>query len=140
VRLLALNAVLLVLVGVAVPGVTVVSRAEASVEALVRRYSFAVTSSSLEDVLADIAPAERETWRAWLATQLGNVYEVRGIAVRSHPLWQRALRLAPAGPLEVTVVLDVNRGFPGEYYQATTTQAVVQVDGVWYLQQPLLAQ
>ncbi len=131
-RLLVLNGALLVLTALAVIGTSALNRPAVSVEGLVRRYSAAVTSAELEAALAEIAPSERDTWRGWLAAQLGNVYDVKGIAVRTH---------APLGrqPYEVTVVLDVNRGYPGEFYQPTTTEPVQQVDGTWYLTRPLLA-
>ncbi|HET6316981.1 MAG TPA: hypothetical protein VFG86_11015 [Chloroflexota bacterium] len=130
-RLFVLNAALLLLVGVAVVGVSLFSRPASSVEGLVRRYATAVTSSDLEGALAEIAPSQRQAWRSWVASQLGNAYDVKGIAVRSPPV------LAGA-PYEVTVVLDVNRDYPGEFYQPTTTEPVEQVDGAWYLTQPLL--
>jgi hypothetical protein len=60
------------------------------------------------------------------------VYEVRGIAVRARSLLGR--------PTEVTVVLDVNREYPAEFYQPTTTVSVEPVDGSWYLAAPLLSQ
>ena len=81
--------------------------------------------------MAEIAPAGREAWRPWLAGQMGNIYDVRGIAVRSSGG-------VLGRPYEVTVVLDVNRDYPDEFYQPTTTEAVEQVDGAWYLAQPLL--
>jgi hypothetical protein len=127
-----LNGLLIVSVGVAVAGMSLLSRSSLSVEGAVRRYSLAVTSTDLEAALAEIAPGERETWRDWVASQLGNVYEVRGIAVRSPAF------LVRGGPYEVTVVLDINRGYADEYYQPTTTEPVEQVDGVWYLSRPLL--
>ncbi len=130
-RLFVLNLVLLALVALAGVGVSLFSRQSASVEGLVRRYAAAVKSSDLDGALAEIAPSQREVWRSWVASQLGNVYDVKGIAVRSG--------FALAAPYEVTVVLDVNRDYPGEFYQPTTTEPVEQVDGTWYLSQPLLA-
>jgi hypothetical protein len=128
VRLFVVNAVLLVAVGLAVVGSSVFSRPSVAVEGMVRRYAAALTSGDVDGALSEIAPGERDRSRAWLASQVGNVYEVRGIAVR-------AVR---GTPFEVTVVLDVNRGYADEYYQPTTTEPVEQVDGVWYLARPLL--
>jgi hypothetical protein len=130
VRLFMVNAVLLVAVGLAVVGSSVFSRPAIAVEGVVRRYAAALTSGDVDGALAEIAPEERDGSRAWLASQAGNVYEVRGIAVR-------AVRGTPS---EVTVVLDVNRGYVDEYYQPTTTEPVEQVDGVWYLARPLLVE
>jgi hypothetical protein len=133
VRLVVVNAVLLGAVGAAILGVIVFDRAEASVEAVVRRYALAVSSGDLDGALEEIAPSAREQWRPWLETQLGNIYDVRGIAVHSPSLLS-----GKRGPDEVTVVLDVNRGYPGEYYQPTSRVAVHNVGGRWFLSQPLL--
>jgi hypothetical protein len=137
--LVTLNFLLLVATGMAIVGVTALDRAEASVEVSVRRYAAAVTAGDLEAALSEVAPEQRPVWREWLAAQLGNIYEVRGTAVRSAALLERIVWRAPGGPTEVTVVLDVNRGFPGEFYQPTDLVPVEQVDGRWYLARPLLA-
>jgi hypothetical protein len=129
---------LLLVASVAVVGVSGLSRGEAAVEASVRRYCVAVSQGDLEGALAEIAPAERDAWRGWLSSQLGNIYEVRGIGVRSSSVLDRLLGGA-AGPREVTVVLDVNRGYADEFYQPTSRVAVEAVAGQWYLHQPLLA-
>src|SRR5438034_584092 len=98
VRLVVANGVLLVVVGLAVAGVSAASRSSVSVEGAVRRYAVAITSSDLDAALAEIAPSQRELWRDWLVSQLGNIYEARGIAVRTPSLVLRG------GPYEVTVV------------------------------------
>jgi hypothetical protein len=126
-----LSLVLLVLVGAAVVGVQVVDRRAAAVEAGVRRYAAAVSSADLEAAMVEIAPAQRPRYRDWIASQLGNVYEVRGIAVRA--------RSVLGAPYEVTVAMDVNRDFPGEFYQPTPRVPVVEADGREYLAVPLLA-
>jgi hypothetical protein len=135
-RLLALNCVLLAAVAVAIVGVQVMDRPAAQVDGSVRRYAAAVTEGNLEAAAAEIAPPERGRWREWIAGQLGNIYEVRGVAVRAPSLIGRAATGAPA---EVTVTLDVDRGYPDEFYQPTTRVPVEQVDGRWYLVEPLLA-
>ena len=137
-RLVVLNGLLLALVGLAILGVLAVDRSEASVEGVVRRYALAVSSSDLDGALEEIAPDQRAGYRDWLSTQIGNIYEVRGIAVRSPSVIERVIRRA-SGPSDVTVVLDVNRGYANEFYQPTSDVPVVQVDGRWYLERPLLA-
>lgn len=123
--------VLLVLVGLAVLGVQAVDRRASAVESAVRRYSSAVSSSDPDGALAEIAPAQRDRWRNWIAGQLGNVYEVRGIAVRARSVF--------GAPYEVTVAMDVNRDYPGEFYQPTPRVPVVEDNGREYLGAPLLA-
>jgi hypothetical protein len=135
---LAATAVLLAM-GLAIGLVVVLDRAEASVEARVRRYSLAITSQDAEAALAEISPLERTRYVGFVDQQLGNIYEVRGIAVRSPSLFDRLVRRAPPGPTDVTVVLDINRDYPDDFYTPTTRIPVEQVDGSWYLARPLLA-
>ena len=85
--------------------------------------------------MAEIAPEQRAHWQDWVRSQLGNVYDVRGVAVRSPSMMQGGRR----GPFEVTAVLDVNRDYPAEFYQPTARVPVQEVDGHWYLTAPLLA-
>jgi hypothetical protein len=132
------NLVLLTLTGLAIGGAFAGYRAEASVEGVVRRYALAVSSSDLDGALEELAPEQRDAYREWLTTQLGNIYDVRGIAVRSPSVFERVVQRAAAGPYEVTVVLDVNRAFPDEFYQPTSDVPVEQVQGRWYLSRPLL--
>ena len=131
--------VLLTLVAVAIVGVEAADRAAASVEASVRRYAAAVTSADLDAALAEIAPHERSAWADWLRGQVGNVYDVRGIAVRAPSVLQRITQRVAGDPTEVTVVLDVNRDYPDEFYEPTTRVQVEQEGGRWYLSAPLLA-
>src|SRR5260370_20957246 len=98
-----MNFVVLAMVTAAVVGVQAVDRPAVSLEGSVRRYAAAVSNQDLEGAMAEIAPDQRARWTSWVQEQLGNVYEVRGIAVRSSGL------LAP--PLDVTSVLDVNHPF-----------------------------
>ena len=123
--------VLLAAIAVAIVGVEAVDRPESAVEASVRRYANAVSNSDLNAAMQEIAPDQRSTWSDWVEGQLGNVYDVTGIGVRAPNLL--------AKPTEVTVFLDVNRGYPDEFYQPTARVPVEEVDGQWYLVSPLLA-
>jgi hypothetical protein len=133
------NAVLLVAVAGSVVGLEVIGRPEASVESSVRRYADAVGNTDLNAALAEIAPEQRPAWRDWINSQLGNIYEVRGIAVRAPSLLQRLRSGATSGPTEVTNVIDVDRAFPDQFYQATTRVPVQESGGSWFLGQPLLS-
>ena len=139
VRLALLNAVLMVAIGLGVIGGQVLGRPEASVEGSVRRYASAVSNADLDAAMAEIAPEQRATWRDWVRGQLGNVYDVRGIAVRTPSSAQRLVQGVPAGPFEVTAVLDVNRDYPDQFYQPTARVPVEEAEGRWYLSKPLLA-
>jgi hypothetical protein len=130
-RLLWVNGALLVLVAVAIVGVEAWDRPSAAVEASVRRYSAAVSNADLDGAMAEIAPAERPRWRDWVSGQLGNVYDVTGIAVRTTWLLGQ--------PTEVTTDLDVNRAYPDQYYQASPRVPLEADGGRWYLAAPLLA-
>jgi hypothetical protein len=126
-----LNRLLLALIALAIATIEVVSRPAASVEATVRRYATAVSAANLDAALAEVAPEQRAQWTDWVRDQVGNVYEVTGIAVHVPTI------VGP--PTDVTVVLDVDRGDPDQFYQPTTRVNVEQVDGRWYLSAPLLA-
>ena len=132
---MTLNALLLALIALAVFAVQVLDRGETAVEQSVRRYATAVSTAELDAAVAEIAPDQRSKWVDWLRSQLGNVYDVRGVAVRSPSLLLGGRR----GPFEVTAVLDVNRDYPDEFYQPTARVPVEEVDGQWYLSVPLLA-
>jgi hypothetical protein len=93
----------------------------------------------VDAALAEIAPDQRATWAPWVRSQLGNIYEVRGVAVRSPSPLERLTQRLPGGPREVTVVLDVDRDYPDEFYQPTTRVPVEPFDGRWYLAAPLLS-
>jgi len=139
VRLIAVNGLLVALVAAAIVVVQVSARAEGSVEAGVRRYAAAVSNSDLDGALAEIAPERRAAWADFVRNQLGNIYDVKGIAVRSpSPLQRLTDRRAP-GPFEVTVVMDVNRDYPSDFYQPTTRVPVELVGERPYLATPLLA-
>jgi len=130
-RTLVLNAVLLAAVALAIFAVEAIDRPDSAVEASVRRYAAAVTAGDFDAAMAEIAPDQRDMWNDWVRGQLGNVYDVTGIAVRAGWLLGR--------PIDVTTDLDINRAYEDEFYQATPRVAVEEVDGRWYLRAPLLA-
>jgi hypothetical protein len=138
VRWTLLNGVLLGLVALAIVGIQGLDRGGAAVEASVRRYAAAISTSDLDGAMAEIAPDQRPVWQDWVQGQLGNVYDVRGIAVRSPSVLQRVFDPAN-GRNEVTAIMDVDRGYPDQFYQPTTRVPVVEVDGRWYLEAPFLA-
>ena len=117
-RLVALNLGLVAFVAVAVVSVQAIARPEASLEASVRRYAQAISNADLDAAMAEIAPDQRSRWTDWVRGQLGNVYEVRGIAVRASSI------VRP--PTDVTVVLDVNKAFPDEFYQPTANVGLIR--------------
>ena len=137
--LVLLNGLLLVIIAGAIGATEVRDRDAPAVEAAVRRYAAAVAAQDLPAATAEIAPIGRAQWAPWIAGQLGNVYDVKGVAVRSPSLLDRWLHHESGAPTEVTVSMDVNRGYPDEFYQPTTRVPVSQVGGRWYLDAPLLA-
>jgi hypothetical protein len=138
VRLTLLNGVLLAMIGMAIVGIQGLDRSGASVEGSVRRYASAISNADLQAALAEISPDQRATWEGWVRGQLGNVYDVKGIAVRSPSVVDRVLKSPTVSRFEVTAILDVNRDYP-EFYQPSPTVAVEDVNGRWYLHAPLLA-
>jgi hypothetical protein len=131
VRLVVLNGLLLAAVLLAILCVEVVDRTDAAIEGSVRRYATAVGNSDLDAAMAEIAPDQRAAWRDWVSGQLGNVYDVTGVAVRSPSLF--------GAPTEVTTDMDVDRPWPDQFYQASPTVPVEQYQGAFYLAAPLLS-
>ena len=136
---MALNGVLLAVMALAIVGIQLLDRSGAAVEGSVRRYAMAVTNGDLDAAMAEIAPEQRAAWTDWVRVQLGNVYDIRGIAVRSPSVVQRVFNGLPGGAFEVTAIMDVNRDYPDDFYQPTALVNVEEVDGHWYLAAPLLA-
>src|SRR5215813_2957182 len=136
--MVVVNGLLLLATALCVAGVQALGRDESAVEASVRRYASAISNGDLEGAMAEIAPPERARWQEWVRSQLRNAYDVRGIAVRSPSVLERVFARTPGGPFEVTVVMDVNRDFPADFYQPTTRVPVEDVDGRPYLSAPLL--
>jgi hypothetical protein len=122
---------MLLLIALAIVGVEAWQRPASGVEASVRRYAAAVSSQDLDAAMAEIAPAERPRWREWVSGQLGNVYDVTGVAVRTSWLL--------GAPTEVTADLDVNRSDPESFYQASPHVGLESAGGRYYLAAPLLA-
>ena len=58
----ALVGVLLAFLALAIAGVEVADRAEASIEGSVRRYASAITNSDLDAAMAESAPDQRARW------------------------------------------------------------------------------
>ena len=127
-----INGSLLLLVGLAIFVVQVWDRPVAAVETGVRRYATAVTNADMDAAMAEIAPERRAAWSDFVRNQLGNVYDVTGVAVRANSLLGR--------PTEVTTDMDVNRAYADQFYQASARVTVEEVGGRWYLVVPLLAQ
>jgi len=137
-RLLVVNGLLLLsLVALAIT-LEVVDHSAVVVETTVSRYAQAISNNDADTALAEIAPDTRSLHRGFVLNQLGNVYVVRGIAVRASSLLEQLTRAASRGPIEVTVVLDVDPGDPLAHYQPTTSVPVEEVGGHWYLSAPLL--
>jgi hypothetical protein len=126
-----INGGLMLLLGLAILGVEVWDRPSAAVEAGVRRYAMAVSNGDLDAALAEIAPDQRAASSDFVRNQLGNIYDVTGVAVRATSILGQ--------PTDVTTDLDVNRAYPDQYYQAAPREPVEEVDGRWYLAAPLLA-
>lgn len=137
-RLSALNWVLLAGMGAAIVGLQLFDRSGAAVEGSVRRYAMAVSTADYDAAIGEIAPEQRAGWSDWVRAQLGNVYDITGIAVREHSVLQRVFEGASGGAFEVTAIMDVNRDFPDDFYQPTARVNVEEVDGRWYLATPLL--
>jgi hypothetical protein len=138
-RLLAVNGLLFLALGALAAALEVVDHSSVLVESTVSRYAQAISNNEPDTALAEIAPETRSLDREFVLNQLGNVYVVRVVAVRTPSLLDRLTQPAARGPVDVTVVLDVDPGDPQAYYQPRSTVPVEEVGGRWYLSAPLLA-
>lgn len=139
VRWVLANGILLLVLLAGTAWGLVLERESPRVEGVVQRYAQAVLEQDLERALAEVAPSQRERWRAWVFSQLGNIYDLKAVSVRSPSLIDRLVRRAPGQPTEVTVFMDVNRGWPDFFYQPTARAGVLYEGGRPYLEAPLLA-
>ncbi len=135
---LVVNGLLLLSLVASAIALEVVDHSSVLVESTVSRYAQAISSNDPDTALAEIAPDRRSLHRGFVLNQLGNVYVVRVVAVRTPSLLERVAHPAARGPVDVTVVLDVDPGDPLAYYQPRTTVPVEEVGGRWYLSAPLL--
>ncbi len=133
------NAALLAAIAAVIVLVQVVDRHSPAVDRTVRRYAAAMAAQDLEGARAEVAPHARDAWTWFIAEQLGNIYDVTAVSVRSPSVLDRLLRGAPGLPFEATVRMDVNRGYPELFYQPTERVGLHCADGRWYLAAPLLA-
>lgn len=138
-RLVLLNGALLFLLAGIIGAEQLLDRAPASINATVERYARAMEAQDLQAALSEIAPDERSHWTSWVEGQLGNIYEVKSVAVRAPSIMDRLVAGAPGTPTEATVAMDVNRGYPDFFFQPTTRVGLVEAEGRWYLAEPLLA-
>lgn len=130
---------LLVGIVAAIGAETALDRSPGQVEGSITRYATAMAAQDADAAAAEIAPSRRARWRAFLESQLGNIYELRGLGVRTPSVLARLTTGAAAVPTEATAVLDVNRGYPGFFYQPTTRVPLMLEEGRIYLAAPLLA-
>ncbi len=135
---LVVNGLLLLSLVASAIALEVVDHSSVLVETMVSRYAQAISSNDPDAALAEIAPHTRSLHRGFVLNQLGNVYVVRGVAVRTPSLLEQLAGSTARGPVEVTVVLDVDPGDPLAYYQPTSRVPVEDVFGRWYLSAPLL--
>lgn len=138
-RWIILNAFLLFACIAATVGVQLADRSDPLIRASVRRYAQAIQSQDESAALAEIAPDQQPVWADWIHGQLGNIYEVKAVSVRSPSILQQFTAHVTRDSFEASVALDVNRGYPDYFYQPTTRVGVVIVDGHWYLTEPLLS-
>ncbi len=109
----------------------------ASPEAPLRTYVSAVTNEDLDAALREITPAARAAAAPFVAEQLGNWYEVRGIGVRHPSLLDRLRGRGADNEALLTVQLDITL-LSGETWRTTTLVRVVREPDGWYLARPPL--
>jgi len=106
-------------------------------EGMARAYLAAVERGDLDAALATLPPEAREAARERVEVQLGNRYSIETLVLgRPSPLDRLAGRALP--PAWATLLAEVTT-VTGERWKSTSTAALVERDGVWYLAAPLFA-
>ena len=121
---------------VAVVGPVWESRGRAP-EATVRAYLAAVERGDLDAALAQLAPDAREEEREQVARQLGNRYRVETLVLGAPSVADRLL--GRPGPAAWAVVAAEVTPAVGSRWRSSSTAALVEQDGRWYLARPLFA-
>jgi hypothetical protein len=106
-------------------------------EAPAREYLAAVERGDLEAALATLAPDARQVGRERVERQLGNGYRVEGLVLGAPSIADRLLG-RPRPPSWVHVAAEI-RPAVGERWKSSSTAALIQQDGRWYLAAPLFA-
>ena len=134
---LSLALALLILAG-AVAGIgPLVETRQRAPEGTARTYLHAVEHGNIDAALAMIEPSGREALRERVSLQQRNRYEI-GTMVLGRPSLVDQLLGRQVPVAWVTVTADVTT-VTGERWLSTSTAALVERDGVWYLIGPLFA-
>ena len=129
--------VLLMLAGLAAIIGPLVETRQRAPEVTARAYLRAVEQGDVEAALGLIESAAREGLRERVALQRQNRYEV-GTVVLGRPSLVDRLTGRDVPPAWVTISADVTT-VAGERWRSTSTAALVEQEGVWYLIGPLFA-
>ena len=125
---------------VAIAGPLVETRQRAP-EGTAREYLRAIEQGTLDEALAVFDPAadpvSLEALRKRVALQRENRYEIRTVVLGRPSLVDRVMgRQLPAAWVTVTATVTT---VSGERWQSSSTAALVERDGVWFLLGPLFA-
>jgi len=106
-------------------------------EAPVRAYLAAVERGDLDAALAELAPPARAAERERVANQLGNRYRVESLVLGAPSLADRAL--GRAGPPAWAIVAAEITPIVGAPWKSSSRAELIELDGRWYLAEPLFA-
>jgi hypothetical protein len=128
---------LVVLAGLVTVVGPVVETRQRAPEGIARAYLRAIEQGDLEAALATIEPTERDVYRERIALQIRNRYEIVTLVLGRPSVIDR-LTGRESRAAWVTVLADVT-SVVGDHWRSTSTAALVEQDGVWYLTRPLFA-
>jgi hypothetical protein len=128
---------LVVLAGLVTVVGPVVETRQRAPEGIARAYLRAIEQGDLEAALATIEPTERDAYRERIALQIRNRYEIVTLVLGRPSVIDR-LTGRESRAAWVTVLADVT-SVVGDHWRSTSTAALVEQDGVWYLTRPLFA-
>jgi hypothetical protein len=106
-------------------------------ETPVRAYLAAVERGDLDAALAALAPDAREASRERVERQLGNGYRIEQLVLGAPSVADRFLG-RPRPPAWVHVAAEIAPVVGGRW-KSSSTAALVEAEGHWYLAAPLFA-
>lgn len=106
-------------------------------ESSVAAYFDSVQAGNIDGALAQLEPSVRESYRSWVAWQMGNSYRVLESAVRAQSILSKLSGGADIDRATVVLVVEVSgKGNPA--WRAVEEVPVVRQSGRWLLEKPPL--
>jgi hypothetical protein len=133
--------VLVIIIGILTVVGPVLESRQRSPEAIARAYLRAVERGDVDEALETVDPAQRDALRERIALQAQNRYQIVSVVLGRPSVVDRAAELLDGGrlpPAWVIVTAQVTAK-SGERWRSSSTAALIEREGRWYLAAPLFA-